>query len=146
MTGTCRSKKSSGVFVHRLAEHLHAMSTQKSRYKISDYSQARSSVPLKIPLMYLLFESWTVVSCRFISVCILACVMSREFTRDSGTKFLPAQLPWIWCRCCLRHLIDSNIFNLTKCREVLVKYSLFITHVWMPIQIWHQLRERLTLD
>ena len=43
--------------VHRLAEHLHAMSTQKSRYKISDYSQARSSVPPKIPLMYLLFES-----------------------------------------------------------------------------------------
>ena len=43
--------------VHRLAEHLHAMSTQKSRYKISDYSQARSSVPPKIPLMYFLFES-----------------------------------------------------------------------------------------
>ena len=31
-----------------IAEHLHAMSTQKSRYKISDYSQARSSVPPKI--------------------------------------------------------------------------------------------------
>ena len=34
--------------VHRLAEHFHEMSTQKSRYKISDYSQARSSVPPKI--------------------------------------------------------------------------------------------------
>ena len=43
--------------VHRLAEHLHAMSTQKSRCKISNYSQARSSVPPKIPLMFLLFES-----------------------------------------------------------------------------------------
>ena len=43
--------------VNRLAEHLHAMSTQKSGYKISDYSQARSSVPPKIPLMYLLSES-----------------------------------------------------------------------------------------
>ena len=30
--------------VQRLAEHLYAMSTQKSIYKISDYSQARSSV------------------------------------------------------------------------------------------------------
>ena len=33
-------------------------------------------------------------SCRFqIHVCILACVMSREFTRDSLTKFLPAKFP-----------------------------------------------------
>ena len=28
--------------VHRLAEHLYAMSTQKSIYNISDYNQARS--------------------------------------------------------------------------------------------------------
>ena len=34
--------------------------------------------------------------------------------------------------------------NLTKCREVLLKYSLLITHEGMPFQIWHQLRERLT--
>ena len=61
--------------VHRLAEHLHAMSTQKSRYKISDYSQARSSVPPKIPLMYLLFKSWTVGSCRFqIHLCVHSCM------------------------------------------------------------------------
>ena len=33
-------------------------------------------------------------SCRFqIHVCSLACVMSHEFTRDSGTKFLPAKFP-----------------------------------------------------
>ena len=33
-------------------------------------------------------------SCRFqIHLYILACVMSREFTRDSVTKFLPAQFP-----------------------------------------------------
>ena len=43
--------------VYGLAEHLHAMFNQKSRYEISDYSQARFSVPPKIPLMYLLFES-----------------------------------------------------------------------------------------
>ena len=35
--------------VYRLAEHLHAMFNQKSRYKISDYSQARSRVLPKIP-------------------------------------------------------------------------------------------------
>ena len=46
--------------------------------------------------------------------------------------------------CLLRHLIHSKIFNLTKCSEVLVKYSLLISHAWMPIQIWRQLRERLT--
>ena len=43
--------------VHRLAEHPQAMSTQKSRYKICDYSQVRSSVPPNIPLMYLLCKS-----------------------------------------------------------------------------------------
>ena len=64
------------VSVHRLAEHLYAMSTQKSRYKMSDYNE---------PLV--------AVDFRFISVCILACVMSSEFTRDSVAKFLPAQFP-----------------------------------------------------
>ena len=60
--------------VHRLAEHLHAMSTQIYRYKISDYRQARSSVSPKIALMYLLFESWTVGSCRFqIRLCVHSC-------------------------------------------------------------------------
>ena len=44
------------------------------------------------------------------------------------SKFLPAQFPWIWCKCLLRNYIHSKIFNLTKYREVLVKYSLFITH------------------
>ena len=68
--------------VHRLAEHLHAMSTQKSRYKISDYSQARSSVPPKIPLMYLLFESWTVGSCRFqIHLCVHSCMRNEPWIR-----------------------------------------------------------------
>ena len=61
--------------MHRLAKHLHAMSTQKSRYKISDYNQVRSSVPPKIPLMFLLFESWTVGSCRFqIHLCVHSCI------------------------------------------------------------------------
>ena len=77
-------------------------------------------------------------------MCILACVMSREFTCNSVTKFLPAQFPWIWCKWMPSHLIYSKILNLTKCREVLVKYSLLITHEGMPIQIWHQVRERLT--
>ena len=71
-------------------------------------------------------EPLVVVDFRFISEWIFACVMSREFTRDLVTKFLPAQFPWIWCKCLLTHLIHSKIFNLTKCREVL------------------QLRERLT--
>ena len=68
--------------VHRLAEHLHAISTQKSRYtsKISDYSQARSSVPSKMPLMFLLFESWTVGSCRFeIHLCVHSCMRNEPW-------------------------------------------------------------------
>ena len=73
-----------------------------------------------------------VVDFRFIS----AFVMSREFTRNSVTKFLPAQFPWIWCKCLLTNLIHSKIFNLTKYREVLVKYSLLIAHAGMPIWIW----------
>ena len=73
-----------------------------------------------------------VVDFRFIS----AFVMSGEFTHNSVTKFLPAQFPWIWCKCLLTNLIHSKIFNLTKYRKVLVKYSLLIAHAGMPIWIW----------
>ena len=69
--------------------------------------------------------------------------MSREFTRDSVTKFLPAQFPWIWCKCLLRILIHSKIFNLDKYKQVLINYSLLIMHAVIPIWIWHQLRERI---
>ena len=48
----------------------------------------------KITLMNLLLEVESIDSCRFqIHVCILACVMSREFTRESVTKFLPLSFP-----------------------------------------------------
>ena len=61
--------------------------------------------------------------------------MSREFTREAVMQFLRAEFSWIWCKCLLRNLIHPKIFNLTKYREVLVKYSL-------PI---NQLQERLTI-
>ena len=104
--------------------------------KFINYSQARSSVPPKIPFIhYLKVES--VGSCRFqIHLCILACAMSCEFTCNSVAKFLPAQFPWIWCKCLLINLIHSKIFNLTKYWEVLVKYSLLIAHAGMLIWIW----------
>ena len=39
-----------------------------------------------------LFKSW--ICCRFqIHLCILACVMSCEFSREAVMKFLPAQFP-----------------------------------------------------
>ena len=94
---------------------------------------------------------------------ISACVMSSEyFTRTSLYlvrleifewikllrrhlhQFLPAPFSWNWCKCLLRSLTHSKISNLTKYREVLVKYSLLITHAEMPLWIWHQLWERLT--
>ena len=113
---------------------------------LSYYSQTRSSVPPKNPLMNIYYSKVeSVASCRFqIDLCILARVMSHEFTREAVMKFLPAQFSWIWCKCLLRNLIHSQIFNLTKYREVLVKYSLLITHAEMPLWIWHQLGERLT--
>ena len=78
----------------------------------------------------------SVGSCRFqIHVCILAWVISREFTGDSVTKFLPAKFSWIWRKCLLWNLTHLKIFNLTKYREVLVKYSLLSTHAGMPIWI-----------
>ena len=80
-----------------------------------------------------------------IHLCSLACVMSREFTREAVIKFLPPQFPWIWRKCLRSNFIHSKIFNLTKYREVLVKYLLLITHVGMPIWIWHQLREQINL-
>ena len=62
-----------------------------------------------------------VVDFRFIS----AFLMSREFTREAVTKFLPAKVPWIWCKCLSQKLNPFKaIFNPTKYKEVLVQYSL----------------------
>ena len=84
----------------------------------------------------LLFESWTVGSCRFqIHLCGHSCMRNEPWIHtQSVTKFLPAQFPWIWCKCLLRHLIHSKIFNLTKCRDVLLEYSLLIRHSGMSIK------------
>ena len=59
--------------------------------------------------------------------------MSHEFTREAAMKFLPPPFSWNWCKCLLRSLIHSKISNLTKYREVLVKYSRLITHAEMPL-------------
>ena len=42
--------------------------------------------------------------------------------REAVRNFLPAQFPWNWCKCLLRNFVHSKIFNLTKYREVPVKY------------------------
>ena len=121
--------------VYRLAEHFHAMSVQNPdiRFLIT-VKPGQAYLPRSHwCIYYSKVEPLVVVDFRFISVCIFACVMSREFTRDLVTKFLPAQFPWILCKCLLRHLIHSKILNLTKCREFLLKYLLFITHTGMPI-------------
>ena len=54
-----------------------------------------------------------------------ACTAGYIHTRHRRVavrKFLPAQFPWNWCKCLLRNFVHSKIFNLTKYREVLVKY------------------------
>ena len=81
-------------------------------------------LPPKSPLMNLLFESWTVGhgSCRFqIHPCILGCVMSLVFTRETVMKFLLPHFPWIWCKSLRSNFLDSKIFNLTKYRDVVVE-------------------------
>ena len=108
------------------------------------YSQARWSVPTEKYINEFIIRKLNpllVVDFRLISTFLHVCC---EFTCKAVMKFLPAQFSWIWCKCLLRNLIHSKIFNLTKYREILVKYSLLITHAGMPLWIWHQLRERLT--
>ena len=66
------------------------------------YRLYRSSIPRpNISLINLLFENWMHSgSCRFqIHLCILACIMSCEFTRKAVMKFLSAQFSWIWSKC-----------------------------------------------
>ena len=76
----------------------------------------------KSPLMNLSFESWTVGSCRFqIHLCILGCVMSREFTRETVMKFPLPHFPCIWCKSLRSNFLDSKIFNLTKYRDAVVE-------------------------
>ena len=51
-------------------------------------------MPSKIPLMNLLLEVESVGCCIFeIHLCIVACVMSHEFTRKAVLKFLLAEFP-----------------------------------------------------
>ena len=102
------------------------ISVRYSKYKKNIYLTVKPGQALssKIfpPLMNLLFESWTFGSCRFqIHLCILGCVMSREFTRETVLKFLPPHFPWIWCKTLRSIFFHSKIFNLTKYRDVLVK-------------------------
>ena len=108
-------------------------------------SQARWSLQPKMPLMDLLFESWS-VSRFHIRSCIRALVMIREFTRKVVMKFLPAQYSWIWCKAFKAILSIQRFFCLTEYREVIVKYSLLIAHAGMQIRIWYWLRQRLTPD
>ena len=80
------------------------------------------ALPPRSPLMNLLFESWTVGSFRFqIHLCILGCVMSREFTRETVMKFPLPHFPCIWCKSLRSNSLDSKIFNLTKYRDVVVE-------------------------
>ena len=61
-------------------------------------------------------------SCTFqIHLCNLACVMSREFTREAVLKFLPAQFPEFYV-----NYIHSKLFNLFTYRDILSK--IFTAH------------------
>ena len=102
------------------------------------------------------------------SVCILACVMSSEITREAVRKFLPPQFPWIWCK----SLLIKKFHPYKDFQSVQIQRSsrnIFTAHYAcypdsgdvtsrkvegdsvrrvyvcrMPNWIWHQLREQLT--
>ena len=76
----------------------------------------------RISVRYSKYKKNVAGSCRFqIHLCILGCVMSREFTRETVMKFLPPHFPLIWCKSLRRNFFHSKIFNLTKYRDVLVE-------------------------
>ena len=114
-------------------------------FLLPGYSQGRSSIPHQDPINEIYYSKVeSIGTCRFqIHFCILACVISREFTREAVRKFQATQFPQIWRKCLLRNFIHSKIFNLSKYREVLTTYSLLITYAEMSNWIWHQLQERL---
>ena len=56
-----------------------------------NYNQTRPSVPPKNPLIILRKLNPLLVVDFRLTPCILACVMSREFTREAVMKFLPAR-------------------------------------------------------
>ena len=145
-SGKCRKKKTERLghykktekpYENKQGEVKHSLTITVKQKPAPESSQVKRPPPpprLHYWLYYSKGES--VGSCRFqIHLCIFACVMSREFTRKAVTKLLPAGFPSIWCKCLLWNLTHSKIFNLTKYREVLVKFSLLITHEGMPIWI-----------
>ena len=89
----------------------------------------------------------SVGSCRLqIHLCILACVMVREFSLKAVTKFLRAQFPWIWCKISSKKFNPFRDFQSDQIQRSSRKiYSPLITHAGRPKRIWHQSRERLTV-
>ena len=84
-----------------------------------------------------------VVDFRFICAFLHAWWSVNSHLRQLRNFYQPS-FPEFDVKYLLRNLIHSKIFNLTKYREVLVKYSPLITHAGRPKRIWHQSRERLT--
>ena len=98
---------------------------------IGAYRQARSSIPHKIPLLNLLFESCY----RFqIHLCIPACVMSSEFANEVVMKFLSAQFSWFWCNCLESNFVHNikDISNWPSTEKVWQKihHSLHMQECW----------------
>ena len=76
--------------MHRLAKHLHAMSTQKSRYTAVRSLSTVKPGQAYLLRSYLLFKSWTVGSCRFqIHLCGHSCMRNEPWihTRLSFPEF-----------------------------------------------------------
>ena len=67
-------------------EWLFNLNLQSSQVKRTPQNSINEFIIRKLSLL-------AVVDFRFNHLYIIACVMSREFTRDSVTKFLPAQFP-----------------------------------------------------
>ena len=75
-----------------------------------------------IRLLRVVFSSEGVITTRSNRMKFRLPWIHTRHWREAVRKFLPAQFPWCWCKCLLRNFVHWKIYNLTKYREVRVKY------------------------
>ena len=71
------------------------------------------AVPPKMPLIYLLFESWISWYLQFRFKNLRSCMRNKGylFARKVVTKFLRVQISWIWCKCLRSNFVHAKIFQ-----------------------------------
>ena len=102
-------------FIFYLQKKCRAPWFVKGSNTYASYSHARFKCTPKMSLI-LLFKSWI--------LCIYACVMSNELTRQVVMKFLPPQFSWIWYKSLKSNFIHSKIFLSDQIQRAYCKKKL----------------------